>query len=166
MEKKFRENSETKNEFQQKERSKIKISDLMSEVTESPIEQHHSSLKKIETQKNDESTPLSEIKDLSHCNNINDSINVPVPFSQISTISSSNEASMRQEHKKRKRRKYCEIERNFSCTHPGCGLSYGTLNHLNHHIKLQVFLIFLILRITAKNYQLKISILLEGKQTK
>jgi hypothetical protein len=39
--------------------------------------------------------------------------------------------------KKRPRRKYDEIERLYSCSHPGCIKSYGTLNHLNAHITMQ-----------------------------
>ncbi|KAJ1984116.1 hypothetical protein H4R34_000869 [Dimargaris verticillata] len=39
--------------------------------------------------------------------------------------------------KKRRRRKYDEIERYYTCCHPGCTKSYGTLNHLNSHIHMQ-----------------------------
>jgi hypothetical protein len=36
---------------------------------------------------------------------------------------------------KRPRRKYHQIDRNYSCKFPGCDKSYGALNHLNAHIK-------------------------------
>ncbi|KAJ1982665.1 hypothetical protein H4R35_000188 [Dimargaris xerosporica] len=39
--------------------------------------------------------------------------------------------------KKRRRRKFDEIERYYSCRFPGCTKSYGTLNHLNSHIHMQ-----------------------------
>ncbi|KAI9141596.1 hypothetical protein BKA69DRAFT_1023892, partial [Paraphysoderma sedebokerense] len=39
--------------------------------------------------------------------------------------------------KKRTRRKYDEIERNYKCSWPGCTKAYGTLNHLNAHIVMQ-----------------------------
>jgi hypothetical protein len=39
--------------------------------------------------------------------------------------------------KKRQRRCPSEIERNYYCTWPSCNKAYGTLSHLNTHIKLQ-----------------------------
>ncbi|KAL1918309.1 uncharacterized protein VTP21DRAFT_2969 [Calcarisporiella thermophila] len=39
--------------------------------------------------------------------------------------------------RKRPRRRYEEIERNYCCTWPGCTKAYGTLNHLNAHIHMQ-----------------------------
>lgn len=38
---------------------------------------------------------------------------------------------------KRLRRKYEEIKRLFTCNWPGCDRSYGTLNNLNTHVRLQ-----------------------------
>lgn len=39
--------------------------------------------------------------------------------------------------KKRKRKKYNEVERLYKCNFPNCNKAYGTLNHLNCHIVLQ-----------------------------
>lgn len=39
--------------------------------------------------------------------------------------------------RKRPRRRYDEIERLYSCSHPGCNKAYGTLNHLNAHVNMQ-----------------------------
>ncbi|KAL1916602.1 uncharacterized protein VTP21DRAFT_5793 [Calcarisporiella thermophila] len=39
--------------------------------------------------------------------------------------------------RKRPRRKFEEIERNYACNWPGCTKAYGTLNHLNAHIHMQ-----------------------------
>jgi hypothetical protein len=41
------------------------------------------------------------------------------------------------QRKRRHRRRFEEVDRHYSCTFPGCSKSYGTLNHLNHHIVLQ-----------------------------
>lgn len=38
---------------------------------------------------------------------------------------------------KRHRRKYSEVQRTYHCDYPSCGKSYGTLNHLNTHIRIQ-----------------------------
>lgn len=38
---------------------------------------------------------------------------------------------------KRKRRRYCEIKRIYTCNFENCKKAYGTLNHLNFHIHLQ-----------------------------
>jgi hypothetical protein len=42
-----------------------------------------------------------------------------------------------QEKQRRHRRKFDEVERLFRCNFGTCQKSYGTLNHLNHHIVLQ-----------------------------
>ncbi|TFK51827.1 hypothetical protein OE88DRAFT_1628801, partial [Heliocybe sulcata] len=39
--------------------------------------------------------------------------------------------------RKRPRRRYDEIERNYLCSWPGCSKAYGTLNHLNAHVVMQ-----------------------------
>ncbi|KZT27929.1 hypothetical protein NEOLEDRAFT_1042960, partial [Neolentinus lepideus HHB14362 ss-1] len=39
--------------------------------------------------------------------------------------------------RKRPRRRYDEIERNYVCSWPGCTKAYGTLNHLNAHVVMQ-----------------------------
>lgn len=39
--------------------------------------------------------------------------------------------------RKRPRRRYDEIERNYECNFPGCNKAYGTLNHLNAHVHMQ-----------------------------
>eukprot|EP00158_Paraphelidium_tribonemae_P002914 Partr_v1_DN25777_c2_g1_i3_m74859 putative C2H2 transcription factor (Con7) len=41
------------------------------------------------------------------------------------------------DRQRRKRRKFDEINRIYKCSWHGCSKSYGTLNHLNHHIHLQ-----------------------------
>ncbi|KIM32754.1 hypothetical protein M408DRAFT_35542, partial [Serendipita vermifera MAFF 305830] len=39
--------------------------------------------------------------------------------------------------RKRPRRKFEEITRNYVCIWPGCSKAYGTLNHLNAHVTMQ-----------------------------
>src|SRR2546430_1173311 len=39
------------------------------------------------------------------------------------------------EIKKRRRRRADEVERLYQCNWPGCEKSYGTLNHLNTHVR-------------------------------
>ncbi|KZT65350.1 hypothetical protein DAEQUDRAFT_636612, partial [Daedalea quercina L-15889] len=40
--------------------------------------------------------------------------------------------------RKRPRRKYDELERLYQCSWPNCTKAYGTLNHLNAHVTMQM----------------------------
>lgn len=61
------------------------------------------------------------------------------PLSQSHPIRkiSIHEINVFKKPEKRKRKKFNEVERFYSCNHPNCNKSYGTLNHLNSHIFLQ-----------------------------
>lgn len=72
----------------------------------------------------------------------NYSMHPPHQYSHLNHIHHSNSTMngkqiIPQVSRKRKRRKYCEINRIYKCEHPGCDKAYGTLNHLNFHIQLQ-----------------------------
>ncbi|GME68708.1 unnamed protein product [[Candida] boidinii] len=56
----------------------------------------------------------------------------------LQQAASSNAYALMDAKKKRKRRKFHEIDRLYKCNFQNCDKSYGTLNHLNAHVQLQV----------------------------
>lgn len=56
----------------------------------------------------------------------------------LQQAASSNAYALMDSKKKRKRRKFHEIDRLYKCNYQNCDKSYGTLNHLNAHVQLQV----------------------------
>lgn len=62
---------------------------------------------------------------------------LPLPQSQSIRKISINEINVFRKPEKRKRKKFNEVERFYSCNYHNCNKSYGTLNHLNSHIFLQ-----------------------------
>jgi hypothetical protein len=62
----------------------------------------------------------------------------PSPEFITSSLTSPNETTGDKASNRRHRRRFDEVERYYQCNHPGCSKSYGTLNHLNSHVTIQV----------------------------